>query len=76
MLLEEIRFFEGAIRSIPGVEGSVLVDMVFENMSWENLIDKYYVSRTSIARYRKKAISDLAVLYQKREAEQIAYMLS
>lgn len=76
MLLEEIRFFEGAIRSIPGVEGSILVDMVFENMSWENLIDKYYVSRTSIARYRKKAISDLAVLYQKREAEQIAYMLS
>ena len=56
--------------------GSVLVDMVFENLSWEDLIDKYYVSRTSIARYRKKAISDLVVLYQKREAEQIAYMLS
>ena len=75
-MLEEVRFFEGAIRSIPGVEGSVLVDMVFKNLSWEELIDKYYVSRTTIARYRKKASSDLVVLYKQREAEQIAYMLS
>ena len=75
-MLEEIRFFEGAVRSLKGVEGQVLADMVFEELSWEKLIDKYYVSRSSIARYRKKAISDLAELYAKNEAEQIAYMLS
>lgn len=75
-LAEEVGFFESAINALQGKMGEVMRDMVFSQASWDELAGKHYVSRRTIGRYRQKAIDDLVVLYEKHEAEMLAYMLS
>ena len=75
-LAEEISFFESAVKALPGKMGEIMQDIVFSQASWEELADKYYVSRSTVWRCRQKAIDELVVLYEKHEAEMLAYMLS
>ena len=75
-LAEEISFFESAVKALPGEMGEIMQDIVFSQASWEEVADKHYVSRRTIGRYRQKAIDKLVVLYEKHEAEMLAYMLS
>ena len=75
-LAEEISFFESAVKALPGEMGEIMQDIVFSQTSWEEVADKHYVSRRTIGRYRQKAIDKLVVLYEKHEAEMLAYMLS
>lgn len=75
-LAEEVGFFESAVNALQGKMGEVMRDMIFSQASWDELADKHYVSRRTIGRYRQKAIDDLVVLYEKREAEMLSYMLS
>ena len=75
-LAEEISFFESAVKALPGKMGEIKQDMIFSQASWDELADKHFVGRTTIWRYRKKAIDELVVLYEKHEAEMTAYMLS
>ena len=75
-LAEEISFFESAVKALPGKMGEIMQDMIFSQASWDELADKHFVGRTTIWRYRQKAIDELVVLYEKHEAERLAYMLS
>ena len=75
-LAEEISFFESAVKALPGKMGEIMQDIVFSQAAWEELADKYYVSRSTVWRCRQKAIDELVVLYEKHEAEMTAYMLS
>ena len=75
-LSEEISFFESAVKALPGKMGEIMQDMIFSQASWDELADKHFVGRTTIWRYRQKAIDELVVLYEKHEAEMTAYMLS
>lgn len=75
-LSEEIRFFESAVKSLPDRMGEIMQDMIFNQTSWDDLAEKYYVSRRTIGRYRQKAIEELTVLYEKHEEELVKYMLS
>lgn len=75
-LAEEVGFFESAVSALQGKMGEVMRDMIFSQASWDELAGKHYVSRRTIGRYRQKAIDDLVVLYEKREAEMLSYMLS
>lgn len=75
-LAEEISFFESAVKALPGKMGEIMQDIVFSQASWEEVADKHFVGRTTIWRYRQKAIDELVVLYEKHEAEMTAYMLS
>lgn len=75
-LAEEVRFFESAVKALQGKEGEIMQELVFQQVSWEDLADKHYVSRRTIGRYRQRAIDDLIVLYEKHEAEMVAFMLS
>ena len=75
-LAEEISFFESAVNALPGKMGEIMQDMIFSQASWDELADKHFVGRTTIWRYRQKAIDELVVLYEKHEAEMTAYMLS
>ena len=75
-LAEEISFFESAVKALPGKMGEIMQDMIFSQASWDELADKHFVGRTTIWRYRQKAIDELVVLYEKHEAEMLAYMLS
>ena len=75
-LAEEISFFESAVKALPGKMGEIMQDMIFSQASWAELADKHFVGRTTIWRYRQKAIDELVVLYEKHDAEMTAYMLS
>lgn len=75
-LSEEIRFFECAVSSLPGVPGEVMADLVLKEMTWEKVAEKYYISRRTVGNYRAKAITELEKLYDRHDEELVAYMLS
>jgi hypothetical protein len=75
LLSEELRFFESAMQSLSGTLSQVMTDMIVSGMTWDDLAAKYYVSRTMIGKYRKKAIVELDKLYAARDAEIAAYIL-
>ncbi|MDD3338048.1 MAG: hypothetical protein PHS82_04240 [Lachnospiraceae bacterium] len=72
----DLEFFEYAIGQLSGKLPEVIWDMVIEQMTWRELSGKYDVSETMIAKYRKKAISELTVIYQIREQTAERYLLS
>lgn len=75
-LSEEIRFFESEVSSLQGVPGKVMADLVLREMTWEKVAEKYYISRRTVGNYRAKAMVELENLYESRDAELVAYMLS
>ena len=76
MLDEEIRFFEAALSALSGYLSEFMTDMVVNSCTWDYLCVHYHISRTMVAKNRRKAIRELEELYEKRDAEQISYMLS
>ena len=75
MLSEELRFLESALGSLSKKLPDIMRDMVVEQMTWDALADKYFVSRRMIGKYRRKAIEELDVLYENRDRDTAAYML-
>jgi hypothetical protein len=76
MLSDELIFFESAITSLSGNLPEIMYDLVINGLTWDELTLKYHVSRTMIAKYRKKAIHELKTLYTNHEKEVVDYMLS
>ena len=76
MLDEEIRFFEAALSSLSGYLPEFMTDMVINGCTWDYLCEHYHISRTMVAKNRRKAIRELEELYEKREDEMVSYMLS
>ncbi len=64
-LTEQLRFFESAVRSISGIAGELLADLVFEQLTWDQVAEKHYISRRSGGNYRRKAIAEMEKLYQR-----------
>lgn len=75
-LSEELRFFESAVRSLEGELAEIMTDMVLNCYTWDALEAKYHISRSTIGKYRRKAITKLEKLYQIHDAAITAYMLS
>ena len=75
-LKEQTDFFEYAVEQLSGKLADVIRDMVMEKKTWRELAYKYDVSETMIAKYRKKAISELTAIYQLREQTAGEYFLS
>lgn len=73
---DDMEFFEYAIRQLSGRLPEIIRDMVIEQLTWRELSGKYDVSETMIAKYRKKAISELTAVYQLREQTEGQYFLS
>lgn len=63
----ELRFLEAALASLSGILAPLMYDMVVAEITWDNLCSKYHVSRTMVAKYRKKAIRELDLLYEKHQ---------
>lgn len=76
MLDEEIRFFEAALSSLSGYLPEFMTDMVINGCTWDYLCEHYHISRTMVAKNRRKAIRELEKMYEKRDAEMVSYMLS
>lgn len=75
-LFEELLFFESAILSLSGILPNFISDMVINGLTWDDLAAKYHVSRTMVAKYRKKAIRELEILYTIHDKEMEEYILS
>lgn len=75
-LFEELLFFESAILSLSGILPDFISDMVIDGLTWDDLAAKYHVSRTMVAKYRKKAIRELEILYTIHDKEMEEYILS
>ena len=73
---DDMEFFEYAIGQLSGKLPEIIRDMVIEQLTWRELSGKYDVSETMIAKYRKKAISELTAIYQLREQTVGQYFLS
>jgi len=73
---EEIEFFESAIRQLSGRLPEVIYDMVVLEMPWKEMAGKYQVSEAMLTKYRKKAMSELQLLYELREKHEEQYLLS
>ena len=73
---DEIIFFEAALSSLSGKLPVIIHDMVIEQMTWNDLADKHFVSKRMIGYYRRKAIGELDRLYENHNRYTVAYMLS
>lgn len=75
VLMEEIIFFESAVLSLSGILPAFISDMVIKSVSWDDLAAKYHISRTMVAKNRKKAIRELEILYAIYDKEMAEYIL-
>ncbi len=75
-LSEEIRLFESALDSLSGRLPDIMRDMVVNDYTWDYICNHYHISRTTLGKYRRKAIQELEVLYEKQDVEMIDYLLS
>ena len=76
VIVEELIFFESAVLSLSGILPEFISDMVIKGLSWDNLADKYHISRTMVAKNRKKAIHELKFLYIIQDKAVAEYILS
>ena len=72
---EELEFFEYAVGQLSGRLPEVVRDLVMEDMTWREMAEKYNVSETMIAKYRKKALAEMKELYRIREKTTGRYLL-
>ncbi|MGT2867076.1 helix-turn-helix domain-containing protein [Streptococcus fryi] len=75
-LTQDLAFFETAIKQLPEDLSTFVVDLVVKGESWDNLMVKYHISRSSITRWKKRAIKELDVIYQLKEQQLVDYLLS
>lgn len=75
-LKKELDFFISALKALGGKRSEVLLALVVEGLTWDEVLDRFEVCRSTVANYRKSAIKDLDELYEKRQAMEIAFLLS
>lgn len=76
MLSEDVCFFEAALTALSGYLPDFMTDMVVNGCTWDYLCEHYHISRTMVAKNRRKAIVELDELYRKHDDEMVSYMLS
>ncbi|MDO4301929.1 MAG: hypothetical protein Q4D26_11135 [Clostridia bacterium] len=76
LICREMDFLEYGISTLSGYMPSLINDMVVKGMKWDELMAKYHISHSMVAKYRRKAIKELDVLYSERNRLDIEYMLS
>lgn len=75
-LSDRILFFEHALLQLSGELPDMMKDFIIKKYSWDEIANKYHMSRTMIGRYRKKAIEELNMIYTLRNQKILKYMLS
>lgn len=76
MLNDEISFFESSLDTLPEHLSKLMKDMVVHGQTWDTLEVTHHIGRTTIHRYRRKAITILDAIYDRNEQETRAYLLS
>lgn len=73
---EELEFFESSIKELSGVLPEVIMDLLDEDTTWDNMMNKYHVSRNMISKYKKSAMKELNERYQIRDMQIESFILS
>lgn len=54
---------------------SIITDLLDEDMTWDIMMERYHVSHTMIAKYRKAALKELDKQYELRDRQVEAFVL-
>ena len=73
---EEIKFFESSLDALPEQLSRLMKDMIVDGITWDTLEVTHHIGRTTIHRYRRKAIAILDSIYERHEQETREYLLS
>ena len=73
---DEVSFFEHCIKRLGDKKYSVVMDILEGEMTYDQIAVVNQVGRTTVANYRKEAIAEMNEQYDRREKQQIAFMLS
>lgn len=75
LITEEIMFFKTAIEVLEPKLSELMKDLVIDRMQWDEIIRKYHISKTMVAKRRKKAIHELEKLYENHDSRVSQYIL-
>lgn len=73
---EEVDFFEASVKHLSGILPNLIMAMVSEDTTWDDIAAEYDISRRSVGNYRKKAIRELNDAYQLRDSCVQEFILS
>lgn len=74
-LKEELDFFEHAVNGLDERHRNIITDLLDEDMTWDIMMERYHVSHTMIAKYRKAALKELDKQYELRDRQVEAFVL-
>lgn len=75
-LKEELDFFDFALSQLSGQLPGIMHDLVVDQASWEQVMERYHISRKTLWRYRQKAIEELDHLYEMRDKQITSFILN
>lgn len=75
-LVSEIQCFESALDTLPERQAAIMKDMIVGGITWDALCVVHHVSRTMIAKYRRRAIARLSEIYDQNDQATVDYLLS
>lgn len=73
---EEVAFFESSVAALPDILPNLIMDMLEKSETWDDLMYKYNIGRSTISKYKKRAIALLDEVYELRDRQTEAYILS
>lgn len=73
---EELSFFESCVKSLPDNLPSLVMDLINKENTWDEIATKYSIARSTITKYRKRAIMMIDEMYELRDKQTEAYILS
>lgn len=73
---DEISFFEHCIKRLGDKKYDVVMDILDGELTYDQIAQVNGIGRTTVANYRREAISEMNKQYDMREKQQIAFMLS
>lgn len=75
-LTSEIQCFESALDTLPERQAAIMRDMITGDITWNAMCLVHRISRTTLAKHRKRAIARLSEIYDQNDRETVNYMLS
>ena len=76
LLEDELKMLESSVEALPKDLRDVARALLLEDETWDSVGDRLHLSRTTLARYRTRALELLSAVYDRYEKEEIEWMLS
>ncbi len=73
---DEISFFEHCVKRLGDKKYNVIMDILEGELTYDQIAQVNGVGRTTVANYRREAITEMDKQYNRKEQQEIAFMLS